>query len=114
MISPTLTAAGTAPRRRRASPITTTANPGLSFTDVQVEVDATKNGGPDDNDFGLICRYQDTENFYAFLISSDGFYSIMKYSGGSSETLGPDAMLSTDTVLQGDNTNHLRADCIGD
>jgi len=90
------------------------ANPGLSFTDVQVEADATKIGGPDDNDFGLICRYQDTENFYAFLISSDGYYSIMKYSGGSSETLGADAMLSTDAVIQGDSTNHLRADCIGD
>jgi hypothetical protein len=90
------------------------ANPGLSFTDVQVEADATKIGGPDDNDFGLVCRYQDTENFYAFLISSDGYYSIMKYSGGSSETLGADAMLSTDAVIQGDSTNHLRADCIGD
>ena len=90
------------------------ANPGRSFTDVQVEADATKIGGPDDNDFGLICRYQDTENFYAFLISSDGYYAIMKYSGGSSETLGADAMLSTDAVLQGDTTNHIRADCIGD
>ena len=90
------------------------ANPGLSFTDVQVEADATKIGGPDDNDFGLVCRYQDNENFYAFLISSDGYYSIMKYSGGSSETLGADAMLSTDAVIQGDSTNHLRADCIGD
>jgi hypothetical protein len=38
----------------------------------------------------------------------------MKYSGGSSETLGADAMLSTDAVIQGDSTNHLRADCIGD
>ena len=90
------------------------ANPGLSFTDVQIEADATKIGGPDDNDFGLICRYQDVENFYAFLISSDGYYAIMKYSDGGSETLGSDGMLSTDAVLQGDTTNHLRADCVGD
>jgi hypothetical protein len=69
------------------------ANPGQSFTDVQVEADATKIGGPDDNDFGLICRYQDVENFYAFLISSDGFYAIMKYSDGGSETIGSDGML---------------------
>lgn len=90
------------------------ANPGRSFTDVQVEADATKAAGPDDNDFGLICRYQDTENFYAFLISSDGYYAIMKYSGGNSQILGADAMLSTDAVNQGNGTNHLRADCVGD
>jgi len=90
------------------------ANPGLSFSDVQVEVDATKTSGPDDNDFGLLCRYQDTENFYAFLISSDGYYSIMKYSGGGSETLGAEAMLSTDVVVQGEASNHIRADCVGE
>jgi hypothetical protein len=90
------------------------ANPGLSFTDVQVEVDATKNGGPDDNDLGLICRYQDTENFYAFLISSDGFYAILKYSGGSSETLGSDSWPPSEAINQGAATNHLRADCVGD
>lgn len=90
------------------------ANPGQVFSDVQVEADATKVAGPDDNDFGLICRYQDTENFYAFLISSDGYYAIMKYSGGGSETLGSDGMLASDAVLQGATTNHLRADCVGD
>src|SRR3972149_8658936 len=90
------------------------ANPGRSFTDVQVEADATKIGGPDDNDFGLICRYQDTENFYAFLISSDGFYAILKYSGGSSETLGSDSWPPSEAINQGAATNHLRADCIGD
>ena len=90
------------------------AYPGRSFTDVQVEADATKIGGPDDNDFGLVCRYQDTENFYAFLISSDGFYAILKYSGGSSETLGSDSWPPSEAINQGAATNHLRADCIGD
>lgn len=90
------------------------ANPGRSFGDVRVEVDATKTGGPDDNDFGLVCRYQDTENFYAFLISSDGYYAILKYSGGTSESLGTDGMLSTVAVNQGAATNHIRADCVGD
>ena len=32
------------------------ATPGLHFTDVRIEVDAAKVGGPDDNDFGVICR----------------------------------------------------------
>jgi hypothetical protein len=90
------------------------ANPGRSFTDVRIEADATKIGGPDDNDFGLTCRYQDNENFYAFLISSDGYYGIMKYSGGGSEYLGTDGMLSTDAVNLGSAANQIRADCIGD
>ena len=47
------------------------SNPGLHFTDVRIDVDAGKNAGPDDNDFGVFCRYQDTENFYFLIISSD-------------------------------------------
>jgi hypothetical protein len=90
------------------------ANPGQSFTDVRVEAEATKTGGPDDNDFGLICRYQDNQNFYALLISSDGFYAIMKYQDGSSELLGTDSWPSSDSIRQGGATNGLRADCVGD
>lgn len=89
------------------------ANPGRSFEDVRVEVDATKAGGPDDNDFGLICRYQDTENFYAFLISSDGYFGVMKVAQGSSEMLGTDGLQSTDAIRQGATTNHIRGDCVG-
>lgn len=89
------------------------ANPGRSFGDVRVEVDATKAGGPDDNDFGLICRYQDVENFYAFLISSDGYFGIMKVSQGSSEMLGTDALQPSDAIRQGGTTNHIRGDCVG-
>jgi len=88
-------------------------NPGKSFTDVRVEVDATKGGGPDDNDFGLQCRYQDTDNFYAFFISSDGFYGIAKIIGGEYQLLGAEDMLPSDSIRQGDATNHIRADCIG-
>jgi len=89
------------------------ANPGLVFGDVQVEVDATKAAGPDDNDFGVICRYQDSDNFYSFLISSDGYYSTTKVANGTQEFLGSDNWLPTDAVNQGNATNRVRADCIG-
>jgi hypothetical protein len=92
----------------------TWANPGNeSFTDVQIEVDATKNGGPDDNDFGIICRYTDVDNFYYGVISSDGYYAIMKMSGGTGSPMGQDSMLQTDQIAQGVATNHIRFDCIG-
>jgi len=32
--------------------------------DVRIEVDATKSGGPDNNSFGVTCRYQDMDNYY--------------------------------------------------
>jgi hypothetical protein len=89
------------------------ANPGETFADVRVEVDAFKAGGPDDNDFGLICRYQDVDNFYALLISSDGYYAISKFVDGELDLIDLDSMQTSDSILQGAATNHIRADCVG-
>ncbi len=92
------------------------ANPNLSFTDVRVEVDATKIGGPDDNDFGVICRYTDNSNFYFLLGTSDGFYAIGKYSGGNVDYLtgtSDAAFLETNTTKGGNATNKIRGDCVG-
>jgi len=89
------------------------ANPGLSFTDVRVEVTATKAGGPDDNDFGIICRYVDASNWYSLIISSDGYYGIVKVKGGAQELLGMTEMGYSDAINQGAATNQIRADCVG-
>jgi hypothetical protein len=91
------------------------ANPNdNSFGDVIIEVDATKNGGPDDNDFGVICRYQDTTHFYYGVISSDGYFGITKMSSDGSNTIGRDSLEYSDLINQGSATNHIRFDCIGD
>ena len=84
-----------------------------SFIDTRIEVDATKNSGPDDNDFGLICRYIDTNNFYYGIISSDGYYSIMKMTSDKGIFLGRDSMLESDKIKLGNSTNHIRFDCVG-
>lgn len=90
------------------------ANPGQSFpSDVSIEVDATKAGGPDDNAFGVICRYQDVDNFYFFLISSDGYTGIAMYKDNELIFLTGDVMTQSDAILQGSTTNHIQADCIG-
>jgi hypothetical protein len=89
------------------------ANPGLDFSDVRVQVEATKVGGSDNNDFGVICRYQDPDNYYFFLLSSDGYYGIGKVKDGQQQLIGMDAMLPSEAIIQGDATNILRADCIG-
>lgn len=90
------------------------ANPrNLNYKDVQVEVDATKTGGPDDNNFGVICRYKDEENFYFFIISSDGYYGIGKYKDREQLLIGDELMPPSDLIRQGEASNHIRADCIG-
>lgn len=90
------------------------ANPGLSFTDVRIEVDAFKSGGPDNNSFGVICRAKDKDNFYFFILSSDGYYGIGRYNGQEQVLLGSKAMQPSEKILKGEATNHIRADCIGD
>lgn len=89
------------------------SNPGLDFGDVRVEVDATKVGGNDNNDFGVICRYQDSDNYYFFIASSDGYYGIGRFLGGKQELIGVESMPPSEVIKQGNATNHLRADCIG-
>jgi len=87
------------------------ANPGQYFTDVSVETDATLVSGTEDNDIGVICRYQDVSNFYFAVIASDGYYGIGKVADGSQEYI-TDGLPSTDLVSS-NSTNHIRFDCVG-
>ncbi len=84
--------------------------------DVRIEVDATKIGGPDDNDMGVLCRYtkkDDTYNFYYFLITSDGYVGIAKMKNSDSNLISSKKMTESDAIKK-TTTNHIRADCIGD
>ncbi|OGO63335.1 MAG: hypothetical protein A2029_06960 [Chloroflexi bacterium RBG_19FT_COMBO_47_9] len=85
-----------------------------SFTDVSINVDATKNGGPDENDMGVICRFQDDDHFYFGLITSDGYYGIIKMNLGEFSVLGAEYLAYSDLINQGSASNHIRLDCIGD
>ncbi len=86
---------------------------GKNFADTQIEVDAFKLGGPDDNDFGILCRYVDKDNFYAFLASNDGFAGIAKMKDGQYSLLGENKLKYNRAIAHGDAINHLRADCNG-
>ena len=86
---------------------------GRSYRDAQIEVDVTKIGGPDDNDFGLICRYQDKSNFYMLVTSSDGYYGIAKMKGGQYSMIGGEQLQYSELIASGQSANHLRADCRG-
>lgn len=86
---------------------------GQSFRDVQVEADIYRMAGPQENFSGLICRYQDEKNYYFFIISSDGYYTLGKVQGGQFSLVGQETMAYTSSIQQGDAINHLRLDCIG-
>jgi hypothetical protein len=86
------------------------------FDDVVVSAEAQLVRGPEDNAFGLICRYQSSENFYVFLISSDGYYAIGKYQSGSDQIeylTGDGQYVPADAIQTGTSQNTIRATCIG-
>jgi S1-C subfamily serine protease len=55
---------------------------GVNQPDVIIEVDTKILNSVGDGGYGLICRYQDEDNFYGFEISEDGYYAIWKYIDG--------------------------------
>jgi hypothetical protein len=87
------------------------STPGISVTDVKIDVDATKIGGPDENEFGVICRYVDENNFYFFTATSDGYFSVNKYVAGEYEFIGMEEFETTDAVHAGNVLNHLTVEC---
>lgn len=91
------------------------ANPGLTDlpNDVSIEVEVTKIGGSDDNSFGIICRYQDVNNFYRFIATSDGYAGIILVQNDTTTNLSGETLVSITAVNPGNTSNKLRVDCIG-
>ncbi len=88
------------------------STPRKRFTDVRIEVDTAKLAGPDSNRAGLVCRL-DNDQFYFFVISSDGYYAVGRTNGLDSYLLGQDQMWPSPHIYTGMAVNHLRADCVG-
>lgn len=53
----------------------------VELADFVVEVDARRMSGPEDNEYGLLVRYQPEDGFYFFALSSTGQFSVQKYTG---------------------------------
>jgi len=83
------------------------------YTNTTAEVFATNLNGLMNNGFGLVCRYQDDENYYAFLVSSDGYYGIIRVLYGGFTVLNSGKMQYSDIIRQGEAINYIRADCVG-
>jgi hypothetical protein len=88
---------------------------GPKFKDTRFEVDAVLLDGPANDNFGVICRYVNSSNFYGFLISHDGYYGIFKMSEGNMILAGEKTNLDfSDVIRQGGIVNHIEALCSGD
>ena len=91
-----------------------TVNEG-KYTDTQIDVDAVLLNGPANDNFGVICRFVDNENFYGFLLTHDGYYGIFKMIDGKMVLSGDKTNLDfNEAIRQGGVVNHLTATCNGD
>lgn len=94
----------------------TWANANRNFDDVIITTQARQVSGPNDNAYGAICRYQNPQNFYVFLVSGDGHYAIGKYQSGNAQVQylsGEGQYVFSDAINQGAAANEIRASCIG-
>lgn len=85
------------------------------FGDFDAIVEARQVAGPHDIDapgYGLLFRHRDAENFYAFMISSDGYYQVVRRLDGIDEVISDWAL--TDIIHQGDAVNTIRVVAKGD
>lgn len=57
------------------------------FADFDVRVRTQSVEGPENNGFGVVFREQDPNNFYTFLISSDGYYRVVRSLSGEEKEL---------------------------
>ena len=87
-------------------------NLGNSYENYQVEADVQKLDGPEDADYGLLCRYTDTENYYYGAISNQSFW-ISRMQNGRLTLLGSGVRTVTPDLNPGSSVNHLRLVCNG-
>lgn len=87
---------------------------GEDYTDTRIDVDAVLVEGPTDDNFGVICRYQDDDNYYGFLVSHDGYFGIFKLQAGQVIMASENGDLQySEAVRQGGVVNHITAICEG-
>ncbi|HKJ28416.1 MAG TPA: hypothetical protein VJ965_12310 [Anaerolineales bacterium] len=85
-----------------------------SLGDVQIEVDLAYTGSAPSAEMGIICRMQNSHDFYMFTIRSDGYYAVFKMYQGNEYFLSADGYQFSDAIQTGVSTNHLTVLCAGE
>jgi len=81
--------------------------------DLSIHVDATPVTEGDLSYYGLVCRIQEDQSFYYFVVRSNGEYTIGKHQNDSFPSFFSDGWRRSDAIHPGTQTNQLRADCMG-
>lgn len=89
------------------------AAPDGSFSDLSLQVDAQRASG-DQGYYGALCRIQDAENYYYFIVRPDGYFTIGKFQAGSFISLTPGGWTYHAAIQSGEDSNLLQAECVGD
>lgn len=84
-----------------------------SLGDVQIEVDMAYTGPAEMGEMGVICRMQNSHDFYMFTIRSDGGYAILKMYQGNEYFISAQGYQFSDAISKGLSTNHLTVLCVG-
>jgi len=82
-----------------------------SFSNFELEVEATEEGGPNDNDYGVIFRHSDNGKYYRFKISGEGNYGFDKLEDGKWSDIIP--WTRSTAINIGRATNFIKAECNG-
>ena len=84
------------------------------FEDTKIDVDVSKVNGPEDNSFGVLCRYKNQKNYYQFLVSSDGYFGIVKVLDGQRSVISSEQLQYDEVIVSGNGgLNHIQAVCLG-
>ena len=86
---------------------------GQTLANVRVDAVASRKAGPSNNVFGLICRYIDRQNFYAFLFTSDGYYGIAERKEDEFRLIGANALQYSDALAATQDHYWVGARCDG-
>jgi serine/threonine protein kinase len=91
------------------------AVPDSVFSDLRMTVEVRRGSG-DKGYYGVLCRVQDAENYYFFILRPDGYFEMGRYQLGSftSLTSKSGGWIYHAAIQTGDATNHLQAECEGD
>lgn len=85
-----------------------------TYGDVRIDVDMAFTGPADLAEMGVVCRMENSQDFYFLTIRSDGAYAVFKMYQGNEFFLGMDGYQTSPEIRTGINTNHLTAECRGE
>ena len=85
-----------------------------TFGDVQISMDVAFTGPAEMAEMGIICRMQNSQEFYFLTIRSDGAYAVFKMDQGNEFFIGMEGYEFSPAIRTGLNTNRLEVTCRGE